>query len=203
MVSLAGFVVSGSVSVAGRKNRKDPKVSPERLVDFKHKEEGVMEVYLMQHGEAFSEEADPERSLTPDGESQIGKTGRALREMGVACDLVVTSPKKRARQTAEIVAKQIQFPADDIKTTETLQPKSAAYEAIAFLRAYENKRSVLVAGHLPSLGEIASTLLAEGVGVRIHFEMGGVCRIDVDLLQAGPGELRWYLVPDQLNLIAR
>jgi len=162
-----------------------------------------MELYLMQHGQAFSEEADPERSLTPEGESQIGKSGRALRKMGVAFDLVVTSPKKRARQTAGIVATHLSYPVDDIKVTETLQPKSPADQAIAFLRAYEDKRSVLVAGHLPSLGEIASALLAEGVGVAIHFEMGGVCRIDVDLLQAGPGELMWYLVPDQLNLIAR
>ena len=36
-----------------------------------------MEIYLMQHGEAFSEEADPERSLTPEGESQIGKSALA------------------------------------------------------------------------------------------------------------------------------
>lgn len=162
-----------------------------------------MEIYLMQHGQAFSEEADPERSLTPEGEHQIDKSGRALRKMGVAFDLIVTSPKKRARQTAHIVAKHVSYPADDIKTTETLQPKSTGSEAITFLRAYEDKRSVLMAGHLPSLGEIASALLAEGVDVPIHFEMGGVCRIDVDLRQAGPGELQWYLKPAQLNLIAR
>ena len=162
-----------------------------------------MEIYLMQHGQAFSEEADPERSLTPEGERQIDKTARALRRMGVTFDLIVTSPKKRARQTAHIVAEHVNYPADDIKTTETLQPKSAAHEAITFLKAYEDKRSVLATGHLPSLGEIASALLAEGVSVPIHFEMGGVCRIDADLLQAGSGELIWYLVPDQLNLMAR
>jgi len=162
-----------------------------------------MEIYLMQHGQAFSEEADPERSLTPEGECQIDKSGRALRKMGVVFDLIVTSPKKRARQTSEIVAKHLSYPADDIKITEALQPKSAAHDATAFLKAYEGKKSVLVAGHLPSLGEIASALLAEGVSVPIHFEMGGVCRIDADLLQAGSGELIWYLVPDQLNLMAR
>jgi phosphohistidine phosphatase len=162
-----------------------------------------MEIYLMQHGQAFTEEADPERSLTPEGERQIGKSARALEKMGVAFDLIVTGPKKRARQTSEIVAKHLSYPVDDIKVTETLQPKSTADQAIAFLRAYEDKTSVLLAGHLPSLGEIASALLAEGTGVAIHFEMGGICRIDVDLLQAGSGELQWYLNPDQLNLIAR
>ncbi len=162
-----------------------------------------MEIYLMQHGQAFSEEADPERSLTPEGERQIGKSVRALEKMGVAFDLIVTSPKKRARQTSEIVAKHLSYPVDDIKVTETLQPKSPADQAIAFLRAYDDKTSILLAGHLPSLGELASELLAEGAKVSIHFTMGGVCRIDVDLLQAVSGELMWYLPPDHLNLIAR
>lgn len=162
-----------------------------------------MEIYLMQHGQAFSEEADPERSLTPEGENQIGASTRALQKIGVGFDLIVTSPKKRAGQTAQIVAKGLGYPTDDIKVTKTLQPTAPAHEAIAFLKAYEDKRRVLLAGHLPSLGEIASDLLGQGSTVSIHFEMGGVCRIDVDLLQGGPGELRWYLLPEQLRLIAR
>jgi len=115
----------------------------------------------------------------------------------------VTSPKKRAGQTAEIVAKGLEYPTDDIKVTKTLQPTAPAQEAIAFLKAYEEKRRVLLAGHLPSLGEIASDLLSQGSTVSIRFEMGGVCRIDVDLVQGGPGELRWYLTPEQLRLIGR
>jgi phosphohistidine phosphatase len=166
-------------------------------------EERTMEIYLLQHGEAFSEEADPERSLTPEGESQVKATARALQKIGVGFDLVVTSPKKRARQTAEIVAGRLAYSPGDIKVTETLQPTAPAPEAIAFLKAYEDKRRILLAGHLPSLGQIASDLLSEGSPVVIRFNMGGVCRIDVDLLQAGSGELRWALTPEQLGLIAR
>lgn len=162
-----------------------------------------MEIYLMQHGQAFSEEADPERSLTPEGENQILVSARALEKMGVAFDLIIASPKKRARQTAELVAERLDYPVDDMKVTETLKPTAPAAEAIALLKAYEDKRRVLLAGHLPSLGEIASDLLSEGSKVSVHFEMGGVCRIDIDLLQGGPGELRWYLSPEQMRLVAR
>lgn len=162
-----------------------------------------MEIYLMQHGQAFSEEADPERSLTPEGENQIGASSHALQKIGVGFDLIVASPKKRARQTAEIVARRLDYPIDDIKVTETLQPTAPAQEAIAFLKTHEDKRWILLAGHLPSLGEIASDLLSEGSKVSIHFDMGGVCRIDADLLQGGSGELKWYLTPEQLRLIAR
>jgi phosphohistidine phosphatase len=162
-----------------------------------------MEIYLMQHGQAFSEEADPERSLTPEGEDQIVASGRALQKIGVGLDLIVASPKKRARQTGEIVAQRLGYPITDIRITETLQPKAPAGEAIAFLKAYEDKKQVLLAGHLPSLGEIASDLLGEGSKVSIHFDMGGVCRIDADLSQGSPGQLKWFLTPEQLRLIAR
>jgi phosphohistidine phosphatase len=157
----------------------------------------------LQHGEAFSEEVDPERSLTPDGESQIKATARALQKMGVDFDLLVTSPKKRARQTAEIVAERLRYPLDEIKVTETLQPTVPAPEAIAFVKAYEEKMRILLAGHLPSLGQIASDLLSEGSPVIIRFNMSGMYRIDLDFLQSGSGELRWALTPEQLKLIAR
>lgn len=162
-----------------------------------------MEIYLMQHGEAFSEDADPERSLTPEGERQIEASGRALKKLGVEVDLVVSSPKKRARQTAEIVGRVLGYPSEEIRATEALQPTAPAPDALLFLKAYEDKKRILVAGHLPSLGEIASALLSEGPKVAIRFSMGGVCRIDVEeVLQTGLGELRWLLAPEHLRLIA-
>jgi phosphohistidine phosphatase len=166
------------------------------------KEEIGMEIYLMQHGKSFSEEADPERSLTPEGENQIEASTRALQKMGVGFDLIVTSPKKRARQTAEIVAQGLEYPSDDIKVTEALQPKAPASDAISFLKAYEDKTRVLLTGHLPSLGGIASDLLSEGSKVDVQFNMGGLCRVDADLSKGGAGELKWVLPPEHLRLIA-
>ncbi|NIQ37494.1 MAG: phosphohistidine phosphatase SixA [Proteobacteria bacterium] len=162
-----------------------------------------MEIYIMQHGQAFSKEVDPERSLSLDGQDQVAASAQALEKIGVGLDLIAVSPKKRARQTAEIVAQSLSYPVEDIKITESLQPTAPAAEAIAFLKAYEDKERVFLAGHLPSVGEIASDLLSEGSHVSIHFEMGGVCRIDVDMVQAGSGDLRYYLTPDQLRRIAK
>jgi hypothetical protein len=56
---------------------------------------------------------------------------------------------------------------------------------------------------LPSLGEIASALMSDKYRISFHFEMGGVVRIDVYVLQAGSGDLRWILTPDQLALLAQ
>ena len=161
-----------------------------------------MEIYLMQHGEAYPEDQDPERSLTPKGEDQIHSSGKALRKLGVDVDLIVSSPKKRARQTAEIVAGELGYSMERIEVTETLEPLAPSRDAITYLRRFGDRRKVLLAGHLPSLGEIASNLMSEGTHVSIHFEMGGVCRIDVEAIPTHAGDLRWILTPTHLRLLA-
>jgi phosphohistidine phosphatase len=161
-----------------------------------------MEIYLMQHGEAYSEDQDPERSLTPEGEEQIRSSGRALKKLGVDVDLMVSSPKKRARQTAEVVAGELGYSEEGIEVTETLEPLAPSEDLIAYLRRFGDRRKVLLAGHLPSLGKIASDLVSEGGDISVHFEMGGVCRIDVEALPTHGGDLRWILPPAHLRLLA-
>ena len=162
-----------------------------------------MEIYLMQHGESYPKDKDPERSLTPKGEEQIHLSGKALEKMDVNFDLIISSPKKRARQTANIVASELGYPQDEIKITETLEPTVPAKDALSYLRSFSAKKRIFLAGHLPSLGEIAYALLSEISKISLHFEMGGIVRIDVEELQAGSGDLCWLLTPDQLVLLAR
>ena len=156
----------------------------------------------MQHGEAYAEDRDPERSLTPNGEDQIHSSGKALRKLGVDVDLIVSSPKKRARQTAEIVAKELGYSKEAIEVTETLEPLAPGDDAIVYLRCFGDRRKVLLAGHLPSLAEIASNLMSEGAHVSVHFEMGGICRIDVEEFPTHRGNLYWILTPTHLRLLA-
>jgi len=160
-----------------------------------------MEIYLMQHGEAYAEIQDPERSLTPQGEDQIHSSGKALKKLGVEVDLIVSSPKRRARQTAEIIAGELGY-SRAIEVTETLEPLAPSEEAIAYVGRFLDRRRVLLAGHLPSLGEIAANLMSEGGHVSIHFEMGGVCRIDVEGFPTHAGGLRWVIPPAHLRLLA-
>ena len=161
-----------------------------------------MEIYLMQHGEAYAEAQDPERSLTPGGEDQIRASGKALKKLGVDVDLIVSSPKRRARQTAEIMAGELGYSGEEIAVTETLEPLAPAEDAIAYLNGFGDKEKVLLAGHLPSLGIIASRLVSEETHVSIHFEMGGICRVDVEVLPTHEGDLRWIVPPAQLKLLA-
>ncbi|MCK5553353.1 MAG: hypothetical protein KAJ09_09435, partial [Deltaproteobacteria bacterium] len=89
-----------------------------------------------------------------------------------------------------------------IEVTETLEPLAPGDDAIVYLRRFGDRRKVLLAGHLPSLAEIASNLMSEGAHVSVHFEMGGICRIDVEEFPTHRGNLYWILTPTHLRLLA-
>lgn len=161
-----------------------------------------MEIYLMQHGSALPKEQDPEGGLSTDGKARIHASGKALKKMGITFDVILSSPKKRSKQTASIVGEEVGFPPDKIIETEKVKAMTHPEETIKTLAEYADNQRILIAGHLPSVAEIASFLLTKGSKVTIKFERGGCCRIDVEDLPTHSGHLKWYLTPKQLELIA-
>ena len=162
-----------------------------------------MEIYLMQHGPNLSKDDDPEEPLSPEGEAQISKVAQAVKKMGLKFEVIIASPKKRSQQTAAIVANAVGFPVEGIVVTERVKAMTPAEETISYLQKFNDKQSVLIAGHLPSLAEVASSLLTAGSKATIQYERGGIGRIDVEALPTNEGRLRWYLTPAQLELIVR
>ena len=160
-----------------------------------------MEIYLMQHGPNLSKDEDPEESLSPEGASQVSRAAQAINKMGLTFDVVIASTKKRSRQTAAIVAEAVGFPVGDIVETEMIKAMTPAEETIRYLEEFQSKQSVLIVGHLPSLAEVASTLLTSGSKATVQFERAGIGRIDVEALPTHEGRLRWYLTPAQLELM--
>ncbi len=162
-----------------------------------------MEIYLVRHGAALTKEDDPERHLNKDGLDQCHLSGRALRRLDIKFDLVISSPKVRARQTAEIIADEVDYPKDEIKITETLEPTASPKDTISYLNNFTEKNKIMLAGHLPLLGNLVSELLSENTQISLYFEAGAVCQIDVDQPISHAGIFRWFLTPEQLRLIAQ
>lgn len=160
-----------------------------------------MEIYLMQHGPNLSKDEDPEESLSPEGEAQVSKVAQAIKRMGLKFEVIIASPKKRSKQTAAIVAEAVGFPLENILETEKVKAMTPAEETINYLKQFAGKKSILVAGHLPSLAEVASFLLTSGSKATIQFERAGLGRIDVESIPTNEGKLRWYLTPQQLQLM--
>lgn len=166
---------------------------------------GPYELYVIRHGvaeprgDAWSD--DTKRPLTDDGMSRLRKSARGLVRLGIAFDVVMTSPLTRARQTAEIVASAFNA-RPPIVVIDSLAPSGSYQALIADLEKQGRRTRIALVGHEPAIGETAARL----AGSRHPFSLkkGAVCRIDVDALPpAGPGTLRWLATPRMLRSIGK
>ncbi|HET6173143.1 MAG TPA: histidine phosphatase family protein [Gaiellales bacterium] len=152
-----------------------------------------MAVILVRHAEAEDRALgtpDPERRLVPAGRRAARVTGRALAALKVDPECVVTSPYPRARETAEIIAEQLGAPLADDATLLGVEASD-----LPALTVRHGDDLVLV-GHEPDL----SVLLQSVTGARVSFPKAAAAAIEP--LVGVQGELRWFLRPRALALIA-
>jgi phosphohistidine phosphatase len=117
----------------------------------------MMKLYIVQHGISLSEEVDPEKSLSPEGEEQSRKIAEFLKEKSVQFDAIWHSPKKRAVQTAHILSETAASPEiQERKDLNPLDPVGPVRELIEPL-----KKNLMIVGHLPFLQKLVSFLLSE------------------------------------------
>jgi phosphohistidine phosphatase len=156
-----------------------------------------MELYLFRHG--IAEDAKPgspdaTRALTDEGRKKVTEVVRAAKRAGVEPSLIVSSPYRRAIETARIVVEGLEHKGDIVRT-ETLVPHGSPEKVWAELRDYREESAILLAGHEPLLSHLASYLLSSP-GLRIEMKKAALLRIDVESPGAMPhGTLRWMLTP--------
>ncbi len=156
-----------------------------------------MKLYLMQHALAYSAEEDRERPLSPPGISQAKATARGIKRLGLEFDLIVASPKRRAHQTAALIAESVRFPYSDILTTEAALPDQAPQVLFELLQKEAPGSRILVVGHQPQMAKVANALLQGGT---VLIENAGLSCFEVD--QAGQSRLEFHLRAEQLALIS-
>ena len=141
----------------------------------------ALELFLIRHG--LAEERgdawpdDAKRPLTGDGMARLRKASRGLEAIGVAVDVVLTSPFVRARQTADIVAAGLSS-RPPVVPVDSLAPGGSYAAIVADLERQTRKARVALVGHEPGLGALAARLI--GSRHPIDFKKGAVCRIDLD-----------------------
>ena len=129
------------------------------------------------------------------------KEARGLARLGVALDVILSSPLVRARQTAELVAAALD-PRPSLITVDSLAPDGTYAAIISDLEKHARKTHIALVGHEPAIGELASRLI--GSRHALEFKKGAVCRIDLDgIPPAGPGKLRWMLTPKILRSLRK
>jgi len=166
-----------------------------------------MELYLLRHGLAVERgttgfENDSARPLTPKGRRQLRQIAAALKRLNLRCDLILSSPFRRAKQTAEIVATELKLK-KRLKFSHALAPGGGA--AILFRQLARMKPSpgkLLLVGHEPDLSRLVSLLVTGGRQLQMDFKKGGLCKLDAEKLIAGKcATLAWLLTPKQLKLL--
>ena len=119
-----------------------------------------MNLYLVQHGEAKPETEDPERPLTARGRDDIVRLGTLLARVGVSVAEIRHSGKRRAEETAHLLAAAVR-PASGVVAASGLSPKDSV-EPIA-REATAGNEDIMLVGHLPFLERLASLLIAGSV----------------------------------------
>jgi phosphohistidine phosphatase len=129
-------------------------------------------IWLLRHGDAENGEGKPdaERNLTDKGERQSRDAGRALKALGVKLDVCLTSPKVRARRTAELACDALGTP---IEEDERL-----AGGDFDPLELAAGRGEVMLVGHEPDF----SSAVALVTGSRVKMKKGGLAAIDDHLL---------------------
>lgn len=152
----------------------------------------MMKLYIVQHGVSLSEEVDPEKSLSPDGEEQSRKIAEFLKEKSVRVDTIWHSPKKRAVQTAHILSETVVIPEiQERKDLNPMDPISNLPEEIEPL-----EKNLMIVGHLPFLQKLVSFLLSGTEDGRfISIKNSGV----ICLEHTDSWKVLWAIIPELLE----
>lgn len=160
-----------------------------------------MQIHLLRHAIASPHPSghtgdDRARALTAEGKEKMRIGAQGMRELGIAIDLVLTSPLVRCRQTARIAVTRLR-PRPTLRTLAALQPGVPPSELIQAIARLPSSTSVLLVGHEPGLSSLASLLIGgPGADLLLQFKKGALCRIDFpDTPQPGSGRLIYHLSP--------
>lgn len=156
-----------------------------------------MEIYLLRH--AIAEDAAPgrpdsERALTSEGRDKLRRVLKRARQAEVAPTLILTSPYRRALQTAEIAAEALGYQGRLVHS-HALLPDASPHDLWDEVRTHRAERAILLASHEPLMGSATAFLLG-CPSLQVEMKKAGLVRIDCDRFGAeARGVLKWMLTP--------
>jgi phosphohistidine phosphatase len=171
-----------------------------------------LELYLLRHGDAGRRTAiaaspvSSDLPLTIAGREEIAVLARSLKHLNLKFDVIISSPLKRAIQTAKIIAKALVME-KRISIWNELVPEGNRSKLYSRLNQYTRESTILMVGHQPYLTNIICDMIFQKrvnqVG-QINLKKAGLAKIRViSLIPNTSGELRWLLTPRILKSLAK
>jgi phosphohistidine phosphatase len=172
-----------------------------------------LDLYLLRHGDAGKRMAVAAGGNTGDvpltivGREEIAIIARSIKDLNLKFSAIVTSPLKRAVQTAKIIAKVLAME-KGISIWNELAPEGNRSKLYNRLNQDTRESSVLMIGHEPYLSNMMYDMIFQKNRVnqlgRINLKKAGLAKIRVISLTPNiSGELRWLLTPRILKLLAK
>lgn len=154
-----------------------------------------MNLYILRHASAGTRRKNPvvdlKRPLDKEGKQQCLLVGSYLSALNVQFDRVVSSPLKRALQTAALVANETGYDSK-IEASDALTPEASVQKFQALVHSLEKYDNVLVVGHNPNIPIFLASLIAPAGRINLRMRKGAIARVDCTRL---PGILHWLVDP--------
>ena len=140
----------------------------------------MLELTLIRHAKAVSPQtgvADFDRPLTTHGQQDAVRLGHRLAALRVGFDQLLSSPAQRALQTARLIAGEVGYPANAIRTIDDFYNASADTLLAEVQRTDAACKRLAVVGHNPGISWLRQMLTGESLDMStcavtvIHFDV--------------------------------
>ena len=161
-----------------------------------------MILYFLRHASAGQHIANPKkdekRALDKEGIEQCGYMGRALAALNVQVDSMVSSPLKRATQTASLIGNEIGYEGK-LQVDPGLRPEAGLADFRKLLDKYSRQEAVMVVGHNPNLSQFLGSIISDsGCEATVELKKGAVAKVE---MRRTSGSLQWCLTPKTVRTI--
>ncbi len=154
-----------------------------------------MNLYLVQHGDALPKEVDPDRSLSESGRLDVQRMALFLNKTGLRVARIMHSGKKRAEQTAELLAASVS-PGAKLEQVSGIDPLDPTNHLVGEIRNW-NERTMVV-GHLPYMSKLVSRLVVGNEAITtVVFTPGTL--VCLERSEDGSFSVAWMLRPHLLG----
>lgn len=153
-------------------------------------------IHLVRHAHAGDplrwDGPDATRPLSRKGRGQVERLGAFLAAAGVRPDRIISSPKVRSRETAELLGRSLGLePVLDERLAEDCD-----LDQLRSIVGAAGSADVMIVGHDPYLSELLSELIGAQDQV---MRKGAIATIAIERsLARGTGTLRWLVPPELL-----
>ena len=156
-----------------------------------------MRFYFVRHGIAEDMvDSDFARELTRRGRRRVATSAQVMKRLSIAPTRIYSSPRLRARQTAEIIAEALGL---RVSLAEEVNFGFDRGDITQLTKELSGDDEVMFVGHNPDM----SLLVQQLTGVDVSMKKGGLARVDTLGKNACHGELVWLIAPKVFDALAK